>query len=110
MKKNRIMICGRNVTMLPTPPMAPSVIKSRRSPAGMCCCTQSARSAVWLPIQSIGACAKTKMETKSAVMTVPSTSQPQTGWVTTASILSEVVGPTVPARSTTSEASWPMDS
>ena len=46
--------------------------------------------------QFIGYSASVKMLRNSSAMTAPSTSQPQTGCVTTASILSETVGPVVP--------------
>ena len=108
MKKNRIRICGRKVTTPPTPAMAPLVIRSFRSPGGSVWPTQVESWSKWSPIQSIGYCARVKMLRKRIVITVPRMSQPQMGCVTTASILSLVVGPVEPVRVTTSEAILPM--
>ncbi len=59
--------------------MAPSVMRSRRSPAGMIAFTQSPSAAMWASIQFIGYSASVKMLRKSAAMMVPSTAQPQKG-------------------------------
>ena len=93
MKKNKIRICGRKTTTPPTPAIAPSVIKSRRSPAGTADFTASANAATRPSMKFIGNSASVKMLRNSAVITAPSVSQPQTGCVATASILSEAVGP-----------------
>ena len=94
----------------PTPAIAPSVIRSRRSPGGIAVLTVSASEAMRVSIPFIGPSARVKMLRKSNVITVPSTAQPQNGWVATESILSEALGPTVPSRRTTSAAIWPIAS
>ena len=58
MKKNRMMICGRNTSTPPAPAMMPSTSRLRSAPAGTTRVTSSASAAVPALIRSIGTLAQ----------------------------------------------------
>ena len=70
------MICGRNITTPPTPPMTPSTTSERRSPSAIRDSTQPP-SAPWPDsIQPIGISAKEKIDQKTVKKMATSEIQP----------------------------------
>ena len=92
MKKNRIKICGKKISTLPTPASTPSVSRSRKSPSDIQVLIQSAVQPKPASIQSIGTAATLKIVANSAVISPPRIAQPRTGCSSTRSNLSVGVG------------------
>ncbi len=69
MKKNRIRICGRNTSTLPTPAMMPSTSRLRSAPSGSDCCTHVPSAPTTPLMKSIGTAAqlKTAWNTKNRI-------------------------------------------
>ena len=58
MKKNRIRICGRNTSTLPTPAITPSTSRLRSGPSAMCAVVHPPTLAIAALIASIGTLAQ----------------------------------------------------
>ena len=89
MKRNRIRICGRKTSTLPTPAISPSCTKLRTRPSAPSCGSSPPTAApnAWKPpsIRSIGACAQANTAWNIRNSTVSRIASPATGCSSTAS-------------------------
>ena len=87
MKKNRIRICGRNTSTLPTPAITPSTSRLRSGPSGQMRCRASSPSRPMPALMhSIGASPRRTPPGTSGTAAPPAASRPHTGCIATASM------------------------
>ena len=95
MNRNRIRICGRKTTTDPTPPIAPSMMKSRMNPDGKLASTDAATHSLALSIQPIGASDQAKTAWNMTNSTANRISGPANGCRNSASARSDQRRPAV---------------
>ena len=88
MKANRIRICGRNTSTLPTPAITPSTSRLRNGPSAMCVRTSVAAPSTTDLIASIGHCAQLNTAWNISSSSAASSSMPHSGCSSTRSMAS----------------------
>ncbi len=107
MKKNRIMICGRKTSTLPTPPIAPSTSSDRNAPSGIAARTPLPARPTPHSTTLIRGLAQRKTDEKTTSINRTNTADPQSRCVRTRSSPSPRVTTRCLGRWTTPSSTWP---